>query len=347
MPNPPPLLRRWLPRILRRIADPGAPTPRARPDPDTDTDTGAPRDPAARFDPALLASLAGLELRARYVMEGFLLGIHPSPRHGANVEFSEYREYQPGDDLRRLDWTLLARSDRLYVKKYEHDTNTRLFLLLDASASMNYRGAGAWASKFEAARVVAAAFAWLALRQNDAVGALALPEHARGPDDAPECLPPAARPGQLGRILALLENLQPRGPDRLPELLEHAARIMPKRSFALLLTDLLEDPQPLQQPLQRLRHEGHDLHVLQILDPDEIDFPFQTDALFQDPETRTITPVNVQTARQTYQQRLQNHLQAHQTQLQNLEIPHTTLRTDQPPWQTLHQAIKHQRRKTR
>src|SRR5437870_5810251 len=121
-----------------------------------------------RFDPKVLAALEGLDFKARYVMEGFLSGLHQSPFHGFSVEFSEYRDYQPGDDLRHLDWQLYARSDRLCVKRYMQETNARFYVICDSSGSMSYRGTSGWCSKLDWARTLAAAFTWFLLRQNDA-----------------------------------------------------------------------------------------------------------------------------------------------------------------------------------
>src|SRR5881394_3762039 len=127
-----------------------------------------------KFDPKMLAALEGLELKARCVMEGFLSGLHDSPFHGFSVEFSDYRNYQPGDDLRHLDWRLYARNDRLCIKRYMQETNVRFYAVCDTSGSMSYRGAAAWGSKLECARVLAAALTWFLLKQNDAAGMVSL-----------------------------------------------------------------------------------------------------------------------------------------------------------------------------
>src|SRR5438132_6264891 len=127
-----------------------------------------------RFDPKMLATLEGLDFKARYVMEGFLSGLHDSPFHGFSVEFSDYRNYQPGDDLRHLDWRLYARSDRLCIKRYMQETNVRFYVVCDTSASMKYRGSAAWGSKLECAQILAAALTWFLLKQNDAAGMVTL-----------------------------------------------------------------------------------------------------------------------------------------------------------------------------
>src|SRR6476660_2499773 len=154
-----------------------------------------------RFDPKLLAALEGLDFKARYVMEGFLSGLHDSPFHGFSVEFSDYRNYQPGDDLRHLDWRLYARNDRLCIKRYMQETNVRFYVVCDTSTSMNYRGKKAWGSKLECARVLAAALTWFLLKQNDAAGMVSL-DSATG---RPEFIRPSQRSSQFGLLLRQLE----------------------------------------------------------------------------------------------------------------------------------------------
>ena len=148
----------------------------------------------SQFDPHLLEALSGLDVKARYLVEGFLQGLHESPFHGISVEFSEYREYQPGDDLRHLDWRLFARCDRPYVKKYTQETNVRVYILCDTSASMGYRGREAWGSKLDVARAAAAALCLLMIRQNDAVGLLSIAPGEQGA----EYIRPSQKPSHFG-----------------------------------------------------------------------------------------------------------------------------------------------------
>src|SRR5215471_122290 len=159
---------------------------------------------AERFDPRMLATLEGLDFKARYVMEGFLTGLHNSSFHGFSVEFSDYQNYQPGDDLRHLDWRLYARSDRLCIKRYMQETNVRFYVVCDTSASMKYQGSAAWASKLEVAKVLAAALTWFLLKQNDAAGMVTL----GGREGVPEFIRPSQRPSQFGLMLRQLEVLQ-------------------------------------------------------------------------------------------------------------------------------------------
>src|SRR2546422_648599 len=154
-------------------------------------------------------------------MEGFLSGLHDSPFHGFSVEFSDYRNYQPGDDLRHLDWRLYARSDRLCIKRYMQETNVRFYVVCDTSASMKYRGQAAWASKLECAKVLAAALTCFLLKQNDAAGLIVLAER-----EVPQFIRPSQRPNQFGLILRRLESLRPGGGACLSQLLQHAVRLV-------------------------------------------------------------------------------------------------------------------------
>jgi uncharacterized protein (DUF58 family) len=280
---------------------------------------------AAPFDPALIASLDSLELKARYVMEGFLSGIHESPFHGWSIEFSEYRRYQPGDDLRHLDWRLFARSDRLCIKRYSHETNARVYLVCDCSGSMAYRGARAWGSKFECARVLSAALSWIVLRQGDAAGLVAL----AGAESAPVFLRPAQRLSQLGQVLARLDSLQPAGGACLKPLLDHVVRLSRRRSIILFVSDLLEPAAELAESFRQLRFQGHDCLVFQVMDPDELDFPFQEPQVFEDLETGAHRSVDPATARDRYLTRLEAFLASHDELFRSLEIPVCRLRTDE------------------
>ncbi len=201
---------------------------------------------ADQFDPKVLAALEGLDMKARYVMEGFLQGVHESPFHGFSVEFSDYREYQPGDDLKFIDWRLFARTDRLYIKRFMQETNARFYVLCDTSASMGYRGEAAWGSKFDAARIVSAAITWFLLRQNDAAGLIALQE------EGVNYLRPSQSSAQFGTMLRQLEHLQPAGQKCLTRLLEQTIRLAHRRSIILLFSDLLEPSEDLQNCFQRI-----------------------------------------------------------------------------------------------
>ncbi len=294
-----------------------------------------------RFDPKLLAALEGLDFKARYVMEGFLSGLHDSPFHGFSVEFSDYRNYQPGDDLRHLDWRLYARSDRLCIKRYMQETNARFYLLCDTSASMSYRGDGAWASKLDCAKVLGAALTWFLLKQNDAAGMVSL----TGGAEIPEYISPSQRPTQFGLMLRQLESLQPSGGACLARLLQHAARLVHRRSIVLFFSDLLEPSTEVALGLKQLRFLGHEVLVFQVLDRDELEFPFSESKVFEDLETgvrRVISPAAV---REKYLARFNQFMAGYRDLFQELEMPHCVVRTDQNPWHALALFLAERKRK--
>jgi uncharacterized protein (DUF58 family) len=294
-----------------------------------------------RFDPQLIASLRGLSFKARYLTEGFLIGQHRSPFHGFSVEFSDYRRYQSGDDLRHLDWRLYARSDRLCVRRYMQETNLRFYVLCDTSASMQYRGVGAWGSKLECAKVVSAALTWLLLKQNDAAGMITL----NGGAEAPEFIRPSQKPSQFGLMLKQFEALTPGGGPRLSSLLEHAGRLVHRRSVILFVSDLLDPSDEVLMGFRQLRFLGHDVVVMQVLDRDEIDFPFAEGSVFEDLETgerRAGSPGTL--ARAAYLERFKAFMAEYERLFQELDIPHCVITTDANPSSALAHFLAHRRR---
>ncbi len=284
-----------------------------------------------KFDLKMLAALEGLELKSRYVMEGFLSGLHDSPFHGFSVEFSDYRNYQPGDDLRHLDWRLYARNDRLCVKRYMQETNVRFYVVCDTSASMKYRGAGAWGSKLDCAKLLAAALTWLLLKQNDAMGMVTL----SGQGEAPEFIRPSQRPNQFGLVLRQLETLRAAGGARLRLLLENTVRLVHRRSVILFFSDLLEPSDEVELGFKQLRFHGHEVMIFQVLDGDEMDFPFADPKVFEDLETGARRAVNPDGFREKYLQRFNAFMKGHADLFRKLEMSHCVVRTDQNPWHAL------------
>ena len=293
-----------------------------------------------RFDPKTLAALEGLDFKARYVMEGFLTGLHESPFHGFSVEFSDYRNYQPGDDLRHVDWRLYARSDRLCIKRYMQETNVRFYVVLDTSASMAYRGSQAWESKLECARILAAALTWFLLKQNDAAGMVTLSSDS----DIPQFIRPSQRPNQFGIMLRQLESLRPAGGARLAKLLQHSVRLVHRRSVILFFSDLLEPSEEVALGFKQLRFHGHECIIFQILDRDETEFPFGEPQIFEDLETgrrRVVTPA---TAREKYLSRFNSFMEGHRELFRNLEMSHCVVRTDENPWRALAMFLAERKR---
>jgi uncharacterized protein (DUF58 family) len=229
------------------------------------------------LDPAVVARLGTLELKARTIVEGFLSGLHRSPFKGFSVEFAEYRQYIPGDDLSTIDWKVFARSDRYYVKKFEEETNLDAHLMLDVSGSMGY-GSTAM-TKFEYGACLAASLAYLMNRQRDAVGLTAFD------DKIVEMLPPGSRPGHLRNILLTLDRLKLGRETNVSKPLHQIVDSLSKRGMVVLISDLLDDPDAVIRGLKHFQHRGNDVIVFQVLDPDEIDFPFERATKFEDLET--------------------------------------------------------------
>ena len=237
--------------------------------------------PAARerqfLDPAVVARLGTLELKARTIVEGFLSGLHRSPFKGFSVEFAEYRQYMPGDDLSTIDWKVYARSDRYYVKKFEEETNLDCHLMLDVSGSMAY-GSRAM-TKFEYAQCLAAALAYLMTRQRDAVGLMAFDENIVN------LLPASARPGHLRAVLVTLDRLRLGRETHMDKPLTQLCDALTKRGMVVLISDLLDDPEAVVRGLKHFQFRGADVIVFHVLDPDEIEFPFDRATRFEDLET--------------------------------------------------------------
>lgn len=273
-------------------------------------------------DPEVLARIAGLTLRARQVVEGTISGLHRSPFHGFNVEFAEYREYSPGDDLRRLDWRVLGRTDRFYVKQYEEESNLRAMLVLDCSASMRY-GSGAL-NKFHYAAVAAASLATLLVEQQDPVG-LALFDRQTS-----AILPPAATQAQLARIVGLLEQAQPNRETNLGAVLQSLSEQMKKRGLTIILSDLLTDLDTFYDGLRRLQYRGHEVLVMHVLDPDELELPFNDLIMFRDIEGSEELLAEPWAFRKAYQAAMQRFLDEVRGACGNRGIDYVPLRTDQP-----------------
>jgi uncharacterized protein (DUF58 family) len=230
------------------------------------------------IDPSVIARLGTMELKARTVVEGFLGGLHRSPYQGFSVEFAEYRQYLPGDDLSTLDWKIYARSDRHYVKKFQEDTNLECQVLLDVSASMGYRGSAPM-SKLEYGSVLAASLAFLMHRQRDATGLIAFDDRIRFR------LPAGARAGHLHALLLALEHMACGSQSNVARPLRQLAEALFKRSLVVLISDLLDDPEPVIKGLRQLKTRGTDVIVFQVLDPYELTFPFHGPSRFHDVES--------------------------------------------------------------
>ena len=275
------------------------------------------------LNPAVIARLGTMELKARTVVEGFLSGLHRSPYKGFSVEFAEYRQYLPGDDLSTLDWKVFARSDRHYVKKFEEDTNVECHLLLDVSGSMAYRGAAPM-SKMEYGSVLAASLAFLMHRQRDATGLIAFD------DKIAFRLPASARPGHLNALLLGLERIQAGKRSDVGRPLHQLAEALLKRSLVVLISDLLDEPEPVIKGLQHLKFRGTDVIVFQLLDPNELTFPFKGSSKFKDLESEQEVVTEPASIRTSYLRELAGLTLKYDRALRGAGIDYVQLDTSQP-----------------
>ena len=276
-------------------------------------------------DPAALASLGHLEVIARWVVDGFLSGLHRSPRKGFSVEFADFRPYQPGDDLRYVDWKIAARSDRWVVKQYEEETNLRATIILDVSASMDWRGAPAAErlTKRTYGEQLAAALALLLLRQRDAVGLIRFDDAVR------TSVPPRARTSQWRRLVAaLMEPSGGRASDA-PTALAQAARLVTRRGMVIFISDLLVDVDATLSALRGLRAAGHDVTVLHVMDPAERSFLLSGEARYADPESDLVVPAGAD-VRAVYDRTVETVIAEWRSALGAMGARYEVVLTDQP-----------------
>jgi uncharacterized protein (DUF58 family) len=228
--------------------------------------------------PEVIRQVARLDLRAKFIVEGFISGLHASPFHGFSVEFSEHRKYTPGDNISDIDWNVFAKTDRFYIKKFQAETNLTGYLVMDLSGSMGYTKSQDL-TKFDYGVSLAAALGYLMIHQQDPVGMVAFDQQVR------QSLAPRSKRSQLANILSLLARLRPTGETNIAKSLHQVASMIRHRSLVMLFSDLLGDPEPIQKALHRFRHSGHDVILFHILDEAEALFPFEGMCLMEDPET--------------------------------------------------------------
>jgi uncharacterized protein (DUF58 family) len=244
------------------------------------------------FDPKVLAKLKNLYLRARVVVDGVMVGIHPSRAKGLSSEFEEHREYSPGDDVRHIDWKAYGKFDRYSIKEYRETTNLKAYILLDASSSMSYASDGL--SKFEYGSTLTASLAYLMLKQQDAVGLITFSNRIE------KMVPPMATPGHLFAILKELEDRIPRGETSSGPVLQELAGSLKRRGIIILISDLLDKPEEVMRGLKQLRSKGNDVMVFHLLDSDELEFPFEQPTRFIDLEEDINLLTDPQAVRSSY-----------------------------------------------
>jgi uncharacterized protein (DUF58 family) len=283
-----------------------------------------PAAPTRFLDPELLARVGSLELLARTVVEGFMSGLHRSPFTGFSTEFTEYRQYNPGDDLRYLDWRLLARTDRYFIKKYRADTNTQCHLLIDTSASMNYAHASS-VTKLQYAQFLAASLAYLLNRQQDAVGLVGFA------DKVHTHVPARNRTGHMRTIFGNLSLMQPGGETDLAASLHQLAEILTRRGIVVVISDFYDQPDRLGESFQHLRFKGHDTVAFQVLDQNELDFDFNDAVLLlEDAETQEQMPVLPDVVMDGYRERMRRHVNDMRLCAASNNVDYELLTTTQP-----------------
>ncbi len=293
--------------------------------------------PTTFLDPAALMRIKSLELRAKVVVEGLWKGMHRSPYHGFSVEFSEYRAYVQGDDPRYIDWKVLARSDRTYIKKFEDETNLRCQLVIDHSKSMNFGSLGY--TKADYAATLAATLASFLMKQGDAAGLTTFA------DGIEEHLPPRNRPGHLRRIISELERPAKAAGTSLALSVGQLAELLRKRGMICLITDLLAPVEHLEKQLALLSAMGHDLVLFHLMDRAEIDFNFEKSAHFRDAETGVERFVDPQLVRENYLKRLQAHRDTIQAATDRHNVEYHFCPTDQPLEEVLFDFLSARQRK--
>ncbi|TES93569.1 MAG: DUF58 domain-containing protein [Candidatus Cloacimonadota bacterium] len=274
------------------------------------------------LDPKVISKIKGLDLIARMVVEGFLVGLHRSPYHGFSVEFAEHREYRPGDELRYVDWKVFGKTDRYYVKVFEEETNLKAYLIIDKSGSMGFRSNGI--SKLEYVKYLASALSFLLLRQKDAVGLLLF---SKGLDSYTA---PSSRKNHLNILLKELDQLKPGGETSLANVLFELAEKIKRRGLIILFSDLFDDYESVIKALKIFRHKKNEVLVFHTLDSAEILFPFSRDMLFRDMETNEKITVDPKGIRKEYREKINNLINSYKRDFWNASIDYQFLRTDTP-----------------
>lgn len=273
--------------------------------------------------PETVAKLGSMELRARLVVEGFITGLHRSPFHGFSAEFSEHRQYRHGDELKHIDWKIYGRSDRYYVKQYEDETNLRATVCVDMSASMNYASEGN-VTKFQYATFLAAALSYLVLQQRDAAG-LALYN-----TDVQTFLPPRSKQSYVRELIRALEGAVPSSGTGTSVALHHVAEKLGRRGLVIIISDCLDQPESILHALRHFRHDQHEVLMLHVLDPREVDFHLGSAAVFRDMETGQELTTHPQQLQRSYQVAVDEFCQRIKRGCHAQNIDYVRITTDQP-----------------
>jgi len=275
------------------------------------------------LDPEIVSRLSTMELRARLVVEGFIIGLHRSPYHGFSIEFAEHRQYMPGDEIRHLDWKVLGRTGRYYIKQFEEETNLKSYLLIDASRSMGY-SSGKHPTKLEYASYLAAALSFLMIRQQDAVGLMVYDEKVRS------YLPPHATRSYLRQIFHQLDATEPGNRTSTSASLHEIAERIRRRGLVAIFSDLFDAPEDVMTAIRHFRHKKHEVVVFHILDPMERTFAFGSDALFRDMETGEEVATQPWHLRAAYREAVESFIGYYKKECREHNVEYVLLDTTTP-----------------
>ncbi|MBI1247164.1 DUF58 domain-containing protein [bacterium] len=276
------------------------------------------------LDPQTLAKVHGLRLRAKHIVEGLIAGSHRSPHRGFSIEFAEHRDYAPGDDLRYLDWKVLGRTDKYYIKQYEDETNLVCNLVVDISESMRYKSADVALSKLAYAECLAATLAWLILQQQDAVGLVTFDDQVRS------LVPASGSPVQLQQVIDTLQLSEPREKTHIGPLLHELAGRLNRRGLIIVMSDFFDDVDSMMAGLKHLRFRKHDIILMQVLDPAELDFPFDRPTMFHGLEEFPELLADPISVRKAYRQEIEAFITDLRSQTVANRMDYVQVRTDQP-----------------
>ena len=272
----------------------------------------------------VLARIDSMQLLAKGIVEGFILGLHRSPYRGFSIEFAEYRQYSPGDEVKHVDWKVYGKTDRYYIKQFEEETNLVCYLIVDASASMGYRSKPEGPTKLQYAARMAACLSYFMIRQRDAAGLMIFDTKIR------TALPPRLRQTHLKHILAALETVQPGGETNISQPLHELAEGLKRKGLIILISDLLDDPENVISALQHFRFQGHEVIVFQVMDNGELQFSFNTMTEFTDLETGQKMMVSPEGMKPVYLEELRQFLQAYEKGCGGIHAEYKLFDTEKP-----------------
>ncbi len=289
------------------------------------------------LDPAALSRLSSMELVARLVVEGFVTGLHKSPYQGFSVEFAEHRQYMPGDEIRDIDWKVFGKSDRYYVKKFEEETNLRTYIVLDASASMDYKYDEEGITKFEYGCYLAASLSYLMLKQRDSVGITIFDTHIK------QYIPPRGTATHLHAIMSSLESAVPGDETNISTIFHELAKRIVRRGLIIVISDLLSQPSEAISALKHLRHRKHEVIVFHVLDSGEMRFPFEGPVIFRDMETGRTLPSQAEALKAGYLEQLNNLIQEYRRGCGGNSIDYVQIDTTTPFDYALSSYLSHRK----